>query len=235
MLAEPVATRWAQVPLPAPATGSDEARRLAADILAGSSFRNDRSLLERAQDWLGERLASLFGAFGGGGAPAVIAWLVLAVAAGVVVYLLARGVSPLRSPRRSPRRARVTAVDTAAAPGDSARDWRAESERLEAAGLLDEAMRARFRALVADLVAAGALSDIAGRTTGEHCDELCARAPQVSGDFTTLTRRFEQVWYGRATAGHSDLAAFRDVDPGIVAGARAAMGAADRWSVEVTT
>ncbi|HEX9258963.1 MAG TPA: hypothetical protein VF855_05450, partial [Acidimicrobiales bacterium] len=74
----------------------DEARRRAAEILAGDEFRPPKpSLIERFLNWLGERLADLFsfniGGGGGGGGPlGTVMTIVLVVALVVGLAFLVR-------------------------------------------------------------------------------------------------------------------------------------------------
>ena len=81
-------------------------------------------------------------------------------------------------------------------PTRSPAEWREEADRCLARGDQRKAVRARYRAVVGELVASGWLDDIPGRTEGEYRSEVHERHPELAAPFDELTRLFEGVWYG---------------------------------------
>ncbi|MBV9410730.1 MAG: DUF4129 domain-containing protein, partial [Acidimicrobiia bacterium] len=90
-------------------------------------------------------------------------------------------------------------------------DWRAEAEAHERAGEWRQAVRCRYRALVADLAGRGILNEVPGRTAGEYRRELGDALPAASPQFAGATELFEGAWYGHRPTGEADAAHFRDL------------------------
>lgn len=198
--------------LPPPEVSADEARRAAEEILARPEFRRpEPSPFERAQDWVGERLGDLLRGLTAGGAGTVVAWVLLGLAVAVVVALAAR---VLRTTRRVPTRPLALDVERRRPPAD----WRAEAERREAAGDWKAALRCRYRALVADLIARDLLDDLPGRTAGEYRREVADHVPAVAGEFAGASELFERAWYGDLPTGPDALRRFRELAERVEAG-----------------
>jgi len=151
-----------------------------------------------------DRLGSGAGDLLGGGFGAVVAWSVLIVCAGLVVLLVvvvARNVP--RQPERDEPTLRVEVRRGSA-------DWTAEAERLEAAGEWKAALRCRYRALTAELVARRVVRDLPGRTTGEYRADVATTAPDARTDFGAASELFERAWYGARPTGADESARFRE-------------------------
>jgi hypothetical protein len=138
-----------------------------------------------------------------GGWVPIVLLLVLLVG---LVLLLRSGLVTLRrtDPLRDQRRA--AALTTAA-------EYRAEAERLAAAGEFKEAIRARMRALARELEERAVLDPRPGRTAGEIATEGGRLVPAVRPALVTAAEGFGEVWYGGrpATAdGYARLAAADD-------------------------
>ena len=187
------------VPVADPADVRAEADR----ILALPEFRDDRNLIERAIDWVIDRLDGLVpdGAVGGGPG-AVVVIILIAVAIAVLVI----GVRALRRVVRE-RRARddevspivvlgeevdLAEIDAAIAAAESRGEWRA-------------ALLARYRLMVAVLIGQGVVSDLPGRTTGEYRHEVGSSRPSSTDDFGAATAAFERAYYGAAPVEADDL------------------------------
>jgi hypothetical protein len=199
--------------LPPPEASADEARRAAEEILSRPEFRQpEASLFERAQDWIGERIGDLLRSLTAGGTGTVVAWAVLGLLVALVVLLVVR---VLRTTQREPTRA----LDVEVERRRPAADWRAEAERREAAGDWKAALRCRYRALVADLVARDLLDDVPGRTAGEYRREVAAHAPGVAGEFAGASELFERAWYGDLPTGPDENHRFRELAERVEAGA----------------
>jgi hypothetical protein len=193
--------------LPEPELEPGEARRLADEVLADPVYRQSEPFLDRALRIVGEAFGRILGQLTTGDAGSIVAWLILGAAVLTLLWLVRNAFGPL--PRFSgPRPVETTIVVDPIDERDAAA-WRAEAERLAAAGAWDEAIRARYRAVVADLVATGTLDDIAGTTPGEHRRRLLAEGVAGGAVFAELTDLFELVWYGPVDAGPADLEAFR--------------------------
>jgi hypothetical protein len=204
--------------LPVPQRDGEEARRAIERILARPEFAEDqRTFLERARDWVFDRLADLFDALAGsahGGVGSVVAWAIAIALAGVAIWLtvrLTRSISRSRTPH---------------GPGDDAplrpaEDWRADAEAAEAAGDWRLALRCRYRALVADLAARGLVEEVPGRTAGEYRRQVGHNVPTAAPEFSGATDLFEAAWYGGRDTGPDESARFRDLADRVLTGAGA--------------
>jgi Domain of unknown function (DUF4129) len=188
-----------------PVRDPEQVREVVREVLSRPEFRPpQRSLTERVLDWVLELIGRLLAALGGSGAGGIVGLVLLALAlvgVGVLVARFSRGLTP------SPELA-------AAVPGArrrSAAEWRAEAEALERAGAWREAVRSRYRALVADLAARGLVEEVPGRTAGEYRREVGRAVPEATPDFAGATELFEAAWYGRSPTGAGEAAHLRDL------------------------
>ncbi|MCU0268769.1 MAG: DUF4129 domain-containing protein [Acidimicrobiales bacterium] len=208
--------------LPSPTADPDQVRRAADEILSRPEYRPpSRSLLERFFDWLGDVLDEIFGqtfGTGGGGKGTPLLWVVLVVLA-VLAVVLVRRFAATRVPKQ-----RGAEIEVDIEPRRSADEWRHEAERLEALGEWKQALRARYRVLVGELLERRVVDDVPGRTTGEYRHEVTAAAPAVAGAFTAASDLFEQAWYGDVPTGEAENRRFRELAEQVLAGARVAEG-----------
>lgn len=185
----------------------DEARREARDILSGAEYSEpEESLVERAVDWLFERLGDAVATLTGGGPGSVIGWLIVAAVGGGAVWLLVRSLRVPSVPGRSTEDRLRYGTETHRDPDV----WLDEAARLAAAGDHRGALRCRYQALIARLVTDGVVDDVPGRTTGEHRILLSARLPDEATTIERITERFDAAWYGDEAidaAGHDRFAA----------------------------
>lgn len=195
----------------------ESVRDLADRILAEPRYdRPPESIPDRILGWFGDQLSRVFGSLVGSGAGTLVAWLVVLGAIGLVVFLVVRYGRVGRLPRPMARRAEVM-VELTRTPGE----WRAEAERLEAAGRWAEGLRCRHRALIGELVRRGAVADQPGRTAGEHLRDVMASQPEVAPPLAAATDLFEAAWYGGAPTGPDESARFQALDAQVLAvGAR---------------
>jgi hypothetical protein len=208
-------------PLPVPQPDPAQVRAQARALLRRAEFRPARrSWWSAAIHWLlkeaGKLLGDLFGIGGGSGIGAWLAIAVLAVIIGLVVLLVVR--SWVRMPSDPSRPVFVTA----ATAGRSALDWRAEAAAHERARRWRDALRCRYRALVADLARRGVIEEIPGRTAGEYRGAVRTTLPAVAGDFAGATELFEAAWYGDRPTGPGDQATFDQLADRVLTGASAA-------------
>jgi hypothetical protein len=198
-----------------PAPSADEVRRGADEILSRPEFQEPaKTLYQRALDWLGARLADALSALLGGGTGAVVAWILLLLVVGAVVALGARAVQRDRRVRRDVGAA--VDVDVAERRAPAARE--AEADRYEAAGRWRDALRCRYRAVVAGLAGAGVVEELPGRTAGEYRALVSRARPAAAEPFAGATDLFERAWYGGEDTGPDDTATFRDLAARVEAG-----------------
>lgn len=185
----------------------EAARDAAREILSGAEYAEpEPTLVERAVEWMGERLGSFFGTLTGGGPGSAIGWFVLVILLVGAAWLLVRA-------------ARVPGVASAATdPGVrygtetrwDAEVWLAEAERLAAAGDHRGALRCRHQAMLARMVDARLVDEAPGRTADEYRRLLEDRRPELRAWLVELTERFERVWYGGEPVGPGHLDAFSE-------------------------
>jgi hypothetical protein len=191
--------------LPVPDRDPEQVREVVREVLSRPEFRPPhRSLTERLFDWLLELIGRLLAVLGGSGAGGVVGLVLLAlvlVGVGVLAARFSRGLTP------SPE----VAAAVPAGRRRSAAEWRAEAEAQERAGAWREAVRSRYRALVADLASRGLVEEVPGRTAGEYRREVGRTLPEAATDFAGATELFEVAWYGRARTGAGDAAHLRDL------------------------
>lgn len=210
--------------LPPPAHDPARAREAADEILSRSEYQwgdDGGTVLDRVAEWVAEQVSRLTAPFGvgGGGLPVWVGWLVLALLAALVGFLIYRSRAGWqRDPARGARgggRVVVTGEDETI-------DWAAEAARCEAEGRWREAQRARYRVLVGELAARRIIGDLVGRTAGELVAEVASTAPAVAPSFAAATELFEAAWYGGAPVGPAERDRFaRRADATLAAAERA--------------
>lgn len=204
--------------LPPTSSGADEIRQGAEEILRRPEFQPPpRSLYQQALDKIGELLGQAVEAVVGGTSGAFLAWAVLALVVAALGYLVVRGVQS-GGRRRRPSTAPVIEVD-----GDVGRPfaaWDAEALRLEGEGRWREALRCRYRSLIAALAGAGVVDEVPGRTAGEYRTLVRGTRPAVDEPFAGATDLFERAWYGDEPTGPDESADFRGLAERVRAGAR---------------
>jgi hypothetical protein len=183
----------------------EQVREAVREVLSRPEFRPpDRPLAQRVFDWVLEMIGRLLAALGGSGAGGVVGLILLALVllgVAVLVARFSRGLTP------SPE----VAAAVPGGPRRSAAEWRAEAEAHERTGAWREAVRSRYRALVADLAARGLVEEVPGRTAGEYRREVGRSLPEAAADFAGATELFEVAWYGRAPTGPGEAARLRDL------------------------
>jgi hypothetical protein len=213
--------------LPPPQPGTGDASQRAQQILSGREYQQDEpSALDRIIGWIIEQLQKLLtpSQQGGGSWGSVLAWPVIAVLVGLAVFLVWR----LRGASRR-RRGDDPLFETESEVGRTAHDWVTEALACEARGAWKEALRCRFRALIADAIIRGAVRDVPGRTSGELRFEVERHVPAAAASFAAASRLFDAAWYGDEPTGSEENAAFRRHADDAVA----ALDAAARGSDEV--
>ena len=195
----PTAHPWlAQVAEPLTREGAREAAQ--RELLKREYHVAEPSLLDRIVNRVLESLGELLGETVDvvpGGLGGLVLLLVLLT---LLVVATRLGLGPLAARDRLADRRRSARSMTAA-------DYRAEADRLAAAGEWKDAVRARFRAIVRELEQRGVLDARPGRTAGEIAREAADAVPAVSAPAHDAAGVFDAVWYGRraATAADHDL------------------------------
>jgi Domain of unknown function (DUF4129) len=178
--------------VPVPARSGAAVRAMAARILAERQFRQSEDLWQRLVAWLDAHLhVQVPSFFGGTWVPFVVIAVLVAVAAAVAFFAFRNG-----SLRRVRRARRTGVVVTEQDRALSAEQWRQEADRLAAEGNYREALRCRYRALVAELADRRLIDQVPGRTSGDYERAVRALVPEAAEQFSSVTRLFERCWYG---------------------------------------
>ena len=173
----------------------EELRRRAEEILDRPEFAEpDRSALERALSWVGDRFGDLLSGLAAGDVGSLF---LLGVVVGAVVALL------LLVRRRLPLVARSVpeAEDLVrrAARESRAREWRERADAARAQGDWAEAVRCEHRYSAAWLDDRAMLRERDDRTARELLEDVKADR-EVAGSMHDITGSFEDVWYGDVQA-----------------------------------
>lgn len=204
------------------APSRDSVRQAATSVFGADDLQRHRSLWERFVEWLQKLIGANVPKGQGSGVPSpngfsalseVLAWLLVVVAAALMLWCV---YSVLRS---WSKRSKVLTDDTDTEVVDerTTAEWRADADRLERDGEWKDALRARYRELVGELVDRRVLSPQAGRTTGEFRSDVSEVAPQVIDSFDAASRLFELAWYGRIETGSAENAQFRELAADVLA------------------
>jgi hypothetical protein len=193
------------VDLPVPNLDPEEVHRAAREVLSRPEFREaGRPLLARVLDWVLGHLAELIAALIASSAASIVGLVLTLLILGAVAAVAIRFA---RGMTGDPE----VAAAIPSVPRRSAEEWRAEAEAHERAGEWRQALRCRYRALVADLAGRGLVEEVPGRTAGEYRGEVRRNAPGAAEAFSGATDLFERAWYGRAPTGADDASHFRDL------------------------
>ncbi|MET9230666.1 DUF4129 domain-containing protein [Lentzea sp. NPDC003310] len=172
--------------------GRDDAREAAVRELRDPAYvSDDPSLVQRAFNWVLDRLDELFAGVGGMNG---ITATTIVVAVVVLIVIVIR----LRAGRTS--RALRSGGGVFGSTVLTAAQHRAAAEKAAAAGDLAEAIRERFRAVVRELEQRGVLDARAGRTVDEVALEAGQALPALADDLRGAAVQFDDVWYGGRTA-----------------------------------
>lgn len=214
------AASWASVPA-SQTRDPETVRRSAREILAGKDFRRDRSPFAGFFDWLAERLRFTRGPSGGG--PGLLGnLLTFALIAGAIVLIVRLlATRQRRMTKPEDRDGLVTTVDQ----HRSAEDWAEAAEGFERDGRLREAVRARYRELLARLAEDRTIVELVGKTSGELLAELSRASPASAEQFGRVTHMFERAWYGGSDVSEPDLRSFERVSAEVLERSRLAVNA----------
>ena len=150
---------------------------------------------------VGDFISRVLEAVGGGGRGSVIGTIAVLL---VGLALIAVVLRYTRTLNRDARHDLALSGEI----GRSSRDWLSEAADHEQAQRWRDAVRCRYRALLADLAAQGLIDEIAGRTSGEYLTVVRSDVPKAAGSFAEATRRFETAWYGHGEVTRDDVEVF---------------------------
>ena len=213
--------------LPTPVPPPQGVRETAEEVLSRPEFRQPpKSLYERATQWLDEQLNRVLSTLLSGGRGSVLAWIALFAVLALVGFLLWRFVT---TARRDPR-ARGVPLDVTTEVRRTPAEWERDADEHERAGRWRDALRCRYRALVARLGKAGVVDDDdPSRTPREHRLEAGNALPaDAARSFAEAVDLFERAWYGQRPMGEGDGARFRSLAEGVLAAAVTAGERSDR-------
>lgn len=201
-----IAGRLADVPI---VIDRDDAQRAAEAELARPEYLAAQpNLLQRAFDWLGHQLATLFDnalRVAPGGALGLLVLLAVVV---LVVVVIRLRVGKFARANRAPRQVFEDHSRTA-------RDYRDAAERAAAAGDFPVAVRERFRAIVRELEERGVLDERLGRTADEAAREAGLRLPGSREGLLAAAELFDAVHYGGQRASNVDYDRLAALDRGV--------------------
>jgi hypothetical protein len=177
-----------------------EVRSLAQDLLSRPPFTDGRpGPVRRLLRYFGDTIAGFLGGiFDGVFASGLLPWILVVVGVAAVawsVWRITRGLTADRSVAEVP----------AQSVARTAADWHADADAAEARGERREALRCRYAAMVASLIARGVLDDVPGRTVRELDTEVARALPTVAGDVEAAGERFDAVVYGHLEVTDADL------------------------------
>ena len=200
--------------LPPPRPTAEEVREAAEEVLSRPEFREPpKSLYDRAMEAINDALERLLSTLLGGGRSSTAAWIALAVVIGVIAFLVVRIVL---AARRDPASgARFTVATEVRRPAE---EWDKDADLHAREGRWRDAVRCRYRALVARLATAGAVDEVPGRTAGEYRDEVRRTRPDMAPPFGEATDLFERAWYGRRATGEDDERRLRELTDRVLEG-----------------
>lgn len=189
---------------------ADEARTTADEILSRSEFQEEQpTLVDRALDWIFDRIGELFGAVLGSGGGYWFGYLLIILALVAAAYFVWR----FFPRRRLARSGDGYTVRHETIVRRSRAEWLAEAAAAEAEGEWSKAVRARYRALTAGLADRAVLRSEPSTTAGEHREAYAAVGDRThAAVFEEATTRYEEVWFGGDEADGPDSRQLADID-----------------------
>ncbi len=213
---------------------ADSIQQAAEDIVSQPEYRvPEPGAVQGVVDWVGHRLepigdaigrflswlAELFlisvgGGSGGGAGGLIIGWILLAVAAGFVIWFLVR-VMPRRR-LRSERPAAPT-IEQRSRHRTTRREWLEQAAQAEAQRDFTGAVRARYRALAAGLADRHELENDETLTSGEQLRAFDS-APERKERFARATDTYERAWFGEHDVDADDAGEVAGIDRDLIDG-----------------
>lgn len=188
----------------------DEARDEAEAELSDRIYQEAQpSLIERAAQWLDDRVGEALGWLHGT-LPGGLSGVLLLVLLGVVLFVVAR---LWVGKRARAHRIRRDGVLPPSPP--SADEYRRAAERDAAQGRWNDAVQNRFRGLVRELEERGVFEERSGRTATEAGRTAGEWLPELAQEFRDVAILFNGVRYGRQEATPQDVSRMADVEAAV--------------------
>lgn len=177
--------------------------------------------------WIGRRISDFFGLFGGlgiggvGGAGLlgkIIGFTIIGALILLIARLIWRAVQSRLPKPVSYDQEPVVEIGRWFRP----KELLADAERFEKEERWDEALRARYRYVIAELVERKLIDNPPGRTTGEYKGEVEHWLPASAAGFSTITGTFEHVWYGEQPANQAMVDQLRRTGDEVLEAAKSA-------------
>ncbi|MEO9138397.1 MAG: DUF4129 domain-containing protein [Jatrophihabitans sp.] len=207
-----------------PIGGSAAQRAARAELARGEYHRDDPGPIQRALNWIGDRLGSLLS--GGTGDHALLLLFVVLLVIGIVIVV--RAGWPTRT-GRDEGQARFDPLAPAAS-----HDHRRLAGQFTAEGRRAEALREWLRAAVQTIEDRGVLPPRPGRTGAATARAAAPALPSAAEHLTAAMTAFDEVWFGGRAATDADVrtgraAADTVLTARIVSGVPAPDGLAVPW------
>lgn len=201
-----------------------EVKRAADEILSRPEYQPpDTGRIGTALDWIGKRIVDVFEWMGrlfpdtqpssGVGGGFVIGWILLIVGLAAVAWFL---VKVMPRGRLSKRPTAVVDVPRRHHERTSREQWLQRAVDAEQHGDWTQAVRCRYRALVAGLGERRLLDTSEAVTSGEHLRSFEATDAQRTS-LAQATDRYERAWYGTMPVGSDDASALALADRRLLA------------------
>lgn len=188
-----------------PVVDPDDVRRTADDILSRSEYAEpSQTVLDRALEWVFERMGDAFARLGGSGPGAPIGWIFVVALVAAAAWLVWKAVGARPGRRRPDEPTLRYGTETVRDP----QVWRAEADRLAGDGDFVGALRCRHQALVAALITGDVVDDLPGRTAAEYARVAAVALPDVRVSLAELSATFDAVWYGGESVGRAEYERF---------------------------
>ena len=182
---------------PGPVSGEDAQRAAREELSKVMYHRDDPSIVDRAYNWIGDRLHHLVD----GSVSGAVLLLVALTLLGLVIFAVVRAGRPRRE-------ARLRRDGDPLAPSGGI-DHRLRAEQFTAEGRRAEAVREWLRAAVASIEGRGVLDPRPGRTGTEIARAAGQVLPEAAGSLAAATLAFDQIWFGERGATDADVAVSR--------------------------
>jgi hypothetical protein len=177
-----------------PVFGPDAQHAVSEELRKAEYHRNDPSFVDKAWNWVLDRLDALFS----GSATGNVLLVLLVIVAAVVIFATVRAGLPRRRKARG-------GTDADLLRPLAATDHRRLAAELAERGDRRGALREWLRAAVQTIEDRGVLAPRPGRTGAATAREAGPLLPAAAADLRAATRAFDEVWFGGREATEADV------------------------------